>query len=181
ASAVRERLGQLLADLKALTERQREALVLRELFGLTYTEIGQTLGASEAAAMQTVFEARSALMVFGEGRAIDCEQIQRAMSDCDGNRLRTRRFRAHVRGCAGCREFEAALLARRRDLGLLFPPSVGAGGIAALLARALGLGVGGRRLAGALTLKGAALGAALLAGGGALVVASTEAGRSESR
>lgn len=180
-SAIRERLGQLLVDLKALTDRQREALVLRELCGLSYTEIAQTLGSSEAAAQQTVFEARSALQAFGEGRALDCERIQRAMSECDGMRLRTRRFRAHVRGCEGCRDFEAALLARRRDLGLLFPPGAGAGGVVAALARLLTLGGGGDRLAAALSLKGAAIGAALLAGGGALVVASSDSGLSNSR
>jgi RNA polymerase sigma factor (sigma-70 family) len=179
ASAIRERLGQLMADLKALTERQREALVLRELFGMTYREIAQTLGASEAAAQQTVFEARSALMVFGEGRAMACEQIQRAMSDCDGMSLRTRRFRAHVRGCPGCREFETSLAARRRDLGMLFPSSTGAGLLAGL-ARLLGFGGGADRLAAALGIKGAAIGAALLAGGGALIVASADTGRTAS-
>jgi len=179
ASAVRERLGQLMTDLKALTERQREALVLRELFGLSYTEIAQTLGASEAAAQQTVFEARSALMVFGEGRAMACEQIQRAMSECDGMRLRTRRFRAHIRGCDCCGEFETALLARRRDLGLLFPPSTGVGLLAGL-ARLLGFGGGADRLAAMLGFKGAAIGAALLAGGGALIVASSDSGRQNS-
>lgn len=170
AGEVRQRLGQLMADLRALTERQREALVLRELCGMQYAEIATSLGSSEAAAQQTVFEARSALAQFGEGRAMACEGVQRAMSECDGMRLRTRRVRAHLRGCECCKAFEASLLTRRRDLGLLFPPTGVAGGFIAALGRLLG--GGGEPLLAGLGLKGAAVGLAVLLGGGAVVVTS---------
>ena len=176
ATEVRQRLGQLMSDLRALTERQREALVLRELCGLDYPEIAQTLGSSEAAAQQTVFEARTALLQFGEGRALDCESVQRAMSDCDGMRLRTRRVRAHVRGCGCCASFEAALRTRRRDLGLLFPPTGAAGGVLAALARVFGGGGGGEPLLAGLGLKGVAVGLAALAGGGAVVAGTLSGG-----
>ena len=175
AGEVRRRLGQLMADLQALTGRQREALVLRELCGMGYAEIALTLHTSEAAAQQTVFEARSALAQFGEGRNLDCEVVQRAMSECDGMRLRTRKVRAHVRSCQCCASFEASLLARRRDLGLLFPPTGAACGIIAALGRLLG-GGGGEPLLAGLGLKGAVVGIAVLAGGGA-VVATSVAGR----
>lgn len=175
ATEVRQRLGQLMADLQALTDRQREALVLRELCGMEYAEIAQTLGSSQAAAQQTVFEARSALLQFGEGRALDCEGVQRAMSECDGMRLRTRKVRAHVRGCACCESFEASLLARRRDLGLLFPPTGAATGLLAALARFFG-GGGGEPLLAGLGLKGVAVGLAVLAGGGAVVATSVSGG-----
>lgn len=176
AGEIRRRLGQLMSDLRALTDRQREALVLRELCGLDYAEIAQTLGTSEGAAQQTVFEARSALQQFGEGRALDCEHVQRAMSDCDGMRLRTRRVRAHVRGCPRCREFETALRARRRDLGMLFPPTGAAGGVIAALARLLG-----EPLVAGLGIKGAAVGLAVLAGGGAVVATSVGGGERPNR
>ncbi|MCW2990072.1 MAG: sigma-70 family polymerase sigma factor, partial [Solirubrobacterales bacterium] len=169
AGEVRRRLGQLMADLQALTERQREALVLRELCGHDYAEIAATLGSSAAAAQQTVFEARSALQQFGEGRALDCEGIQRALSECDGMRLRARTVRAHLRGCESCRSFQSSLLARRRDLGLLFPPAGAAGGVLAALARILG-GGGGEPLLAGLGIKGAAIGLAVLAGGGAVTI-----------
>jgi RNA polymerase sigma factor (sigma-70 family) len=174
--AVRERLGQLLADLRALTERQRQALVLRELCGLTCQEIAATMECSEAAVHQTVFEARSALAQFGEGRDLDCEGVRRSLSECDGMRLRTRRVRAHLRGCDGCREFEAALLARRRDLRLLFPPGGGLSALGAALARLLGLGgrSGGRWLGGPLAgagIKAAVVGLAVVAAGGGGVAA----------
>jgi RNA polymerase sigma factor (sigma-70 family) len=167
-SAVRERLGQLMTDLQSLSERQRQALVLRELYDFSYAEIAATLGSTEAAAQQTVFEARSSLQHFDEGRAMACEGVQRAMSACDGMRLRTRVVRAHVRDCSACKEFETALRARRRDLGLLFPPVGGAGGVFALLARLVGAG-GGEPLVAGFGLKGVAVGLAVLAGGGAVV------------
>ena len=173
AVEIRHRLGELLSDLRALTERQREALVLRELSGLDYAQIAQTLGVSEAAAQQTVFEARSALQSFGEGRALACEGIQRALSDCDGMRLRTRTFRAHLRDCDGCRAFEIALRARRRDLGLLFPPTGAAGGLLATLGRLLG---NGDPIIAGLGLKGAVLGLVVLGGGGAVVATAVEGG-----
>lgn len=173
AVEIRRRLGELLSDLRALTERQREALVLRELSGLDYAEIAHAMGVTEAAAQQTVFEARSALQSFGEGRALACEGIQRALSDCDGMRLRTRTFRAHLRDCEGCRTFEVALRARRRDLGLLFPPTGAAGGLLATIGRLLG---NGEPIIAGLGLKGAVLGLVVLGGGGAVVATAVDGG-----
>src|SRR6476646_6936020 len=57
----RERLRHLVADLDQLPDRQRGALVMRELSGLSYDEIGTALSASPAAARQAVYEARVAL------------------------------------------------------------------------------------------------------------------------
>ena len=59
-AATRERLRGLIADLDELPERQREALVMRELGGLDFEEIGAALGTSPAVARQTLYEARPA-------------------------------------------------------------------------------------------------------------------------
>ncbi len=56
--AQRERLAELVGDLQQLSERQRGALVMRELSGMSYDEIGGVLDVSPAAARQSVFEAR---------------------------------------------------------------------------------------------------------------------------
>src|SRR6187200_1176041 len=56
--AQRERLSRLLADLRELPERQRSALVMRELGGLDYEQIGAAFESSPAVARQTVYEAR---------------------------------------------------------------------------------------------------------------------------
>lgn len=121
AAATRARLSQLLSDLHALPGRQRDALVLRELCGRSYASIAAELGTSEGAAQQAVFEARASLHEYGQGRDIACTEIQRAISDCEHRRLRSRRVRAHLRSCERCASFERALYARRRDFALLLP------------------------------------------------------------
>src|SRR5829696_7867993 len=56
--AEREELRLLQLDLADLPERQRAALVLRELNGLSHAEIGVVLETSAASVKQTIFEAR---------------------------------------------------------------------------------------------------------------------------
>jgi RNA polymerase sigma factor (sigma-70 family) len=120
--AVRERLRGLFLDLRQLPERQRSALVMRELNGLNYSEIAGALDTSEAAAKQVVYEARSALHELEEGRELACETVQRAISARDGRVLRGRKLRAHLRDCDGCRSFRQAIGRRQRDLSALAPP-----------------------------------------------------------
>jgi len=60
-AATRERLRRLLTDLKELPERQREVLVMRELAGLEFEQIGSALDTSGAVARQTLYEARQSL------------------------------------------------------------------------------------------------------------------------
>ncbi len=57
----REELRDLMDRLQALPERQRAALVMRELEGLSHEEIAAALGLSGGAARQTIFRARAAL------------------------------------------------------------------------------------------------------------------------
>ncbi len=148
----------LVADLKALPERQRAALLMRELSGLPIEEIAQALSVSPGAAKQTVFEARSSLHELAEGRAMECETVRRAISDGDGRVLRARRMRAHLRGCAGCRDFRALIDTRTADLRVLVPP-LPATAATAMLVRALAHGTGGGGHAGgAAAASGAALG-----------------------
>jgi RNA polymerase sigma factor (sigma-70 family) len=132
---LRTRLHDLLSDLRSLTERRRGALVMRELCGLSYTEIAGALGGTERGAMQTVFEARSALVQCEEGRSLDCMAVQRVLSDGDRRRVRARPLRAHLRCCATCHEFERALTARPRELDALVPAAAGAARPAAATAR----------------------------------------------
>ncbi len=60
-AAAREQLAALLDDMQNLTEYQRGALVMRELGGLTYDEIGSALETTPLAARQAVFVARRRL------------------------------------------------------------------------------------------------------------------------
>jgi RNA polymerase sigma factor (sigma-70 family) len=120
--AQRERLAMLVADLQELPVRQRAALLMRELSGLSIAEIAVALSISPGVAKQTLFEARASLHAFAEGRATQCEVVRRAISDGDGRALRGRAVRAHLRACAACEEFRALIDTRRVDLRALVPP-----------------------------------------------------------
>jgi RNA polymerase sigma factor (sigma-70 family) len=117
----RVRLAQLVDDLRGLPERQRGALVMRELSGLSYDEIALALGVSNEAARRAVFDARSALHEAVDGRATDCVNVRHCISDGDRRSLRGRRIRAHLRSCDDCASFQKAIGARSADLHMLGP------------------------------------------------------------
>jgi RNA polymerase sigma factor (sigma-70 family) len=128
--ATRERLRRLLTDLKELPERQREVLVMRELAGLGFEEIGSALSTSGAVARQTLYEARQSLRQMEEGREMSCETVARALSDGDGRITRRRDVRAHLRSCAQCQAFREELKNRQRDFAALSPlPALAAAGM----------------------------------------------------
>ena len=83
----RARLAMLVADLQALTARQRGALVMRELCGLSHEDIEAALGLDRGGAKQTIFEARRSLAAFSDGRAMSCDEVCRAISDGNGRIL----------------------------------------------------------------------------------------------
>jgi len=143
----RGRLVQLVDDLRTLPERQRGALVMRELNGLSYDEIGLALGLSNDAARRAVFDARNALHDAVDGRATACASVRHSISDGDRRSLRARGIRAHLRSCDDCASFQRSIAARRADLHASAPWVS-----SAAIFGALGGGVGGN---------------ALLAGGGA--------------
>jgi RNA polymerase sigma factor (sigma-70 family) len=119
ASLTRYRLDALLGDLRTLPERQRGALVMRELGGLEYAEIGDALEMSAVSARKHVFEARVALHDIADGRDADCGDIVRRISDGDGRVLRARSVRGHLRGCPSCSAFERGMRGRRATFGLI--------------------------------------------------------------
>ncbi|WP_026912641.1 RNA polymerase sigma factor [Patulibacter minatonensis] len=177
----RERLGHLRADLQDLPERQRGALVMRELSGLSHEEIGVALGTSARAVKQTIYEARKGLGDAAEGRAMDCDTVQRTLSDDDGRVVGTRRMRAHLRSCRSCRTFQGALAQRPKDLAALSPvvPLAGAAGLAALLkGGAAGGGIAGGAGAGVAGTAGAGVsggvGATAGVGGGLALAGATK-------
>jgi RNA polymerase sigma factor (sigma-70 family) len=129
-AATRERLRGLIADLKELPERQREVLVMRELSGLEFEEIGAALSTSGAVARQTLYEARQSLRQMEEGREMSCATVAKALSDGDGRVTRRRDVRAHLRACADCRAFRDEIKGRQHDFAALSPlPAVAAAGM----------------------------------------------------
>lgn len=156
SAETRERLRALIADLRELPERQRGALVMRELGGLGFEEIGLAFETSPAVARQTVYEARLGLAEMERGRAMECDEVRRKLSDGDRRVFRRRDVRAHLRDCRDCREFEAGIAGRRADLAAISPlPALAAAGLAkGVLGAAAGSATGGAA-AGAGTLGGA--------------------------
>jgi RNA polymerase sigma factor (sigma-70 family) len=170
-AGARERLRELFADLGELPERQRSTLVMRELAGLEFEEIGAAFGTSAAVARQTLYEARQSLRQMDEGREMSCETIRQAISDADGRVTRRRDIRAHLRDCGGCRAFRDDIARRRADFAAIAPlPLALATG---LLQGVLG-GAGGSAAAGGVAAGGAAAGSA--AGGGLTATVGTGAG-----
>jgi RNA polymerase sigma factor (sigma-70 family) len=133
ALARRERLAELVVDLRTLPERQRAALIMRELSGLGYEEIAGALEVTPGAVRQLVFEARSTLHEFARGRDVACSSVQRSLSDGDRRRRRGRGVRAHLRACNECRAFDLAITRRSDDLAAL-PPLILEGTAAAVVA-----------------------------------------------
>jgi RNA polymerase sigma factor (sigma-70 family) len=165
----RERLGRLIEDLGELPERQRSALVMRELGDLEFTEVGAALETSSAAARQAVYEARVSLRQMESGREMSCEKVIWELSEADGRVTRRREIQAHLRTCAECRAFRDSIVRRRGELGAIAPLPAAAS--AALLQGVLGAGsgaVGGGLAAGA----GAGAGKALLGSTAAKTVAT---------
>jgi len=129
-AAARERLRRLLADMKELPDRQREVLVMREMAGLNFEEIGSALDTSGAVARQTLYEARQSLRQMEEGREMSCATVTKALSDGDGRVTRRRDVRAHLRSCAHCQAFREEIKSRQHDLAALAPlPALAAAGM----------------------------------------------------
>lgn len=158
--AVKQRLKELVADLRELPDSQRSALVMHELSGLRYREVAAALDTSEPHARQLVYEARTALHDLAEGRAMECDNVRRTISDGDRRVLRGRRIRSHLRTCSDCATFEQLIRGRKRDLAAIAPPlpAILAAGV---LHKVLGVGSAGSGAAAAASSGGAGFASAL--------------------
>lgn len=189
----RERLRGLISDLDLLTERQRAALVMRELNGLEFAEIAAAIETSPDGAKQSVYEARLALHDLERGREMSCEEICGRISADDRRRLQARVVRAHLKSCADCRAFAAQLDTRRHQLGLIAPPLAapaalsilhgiigggGGGGTAVLAGGGTGVGVG---IGGGFVAKAAVLALVVAGAGGIAIEAHNSGARGDSR
>ena len=108
AVAAKQELDNLCGAFGGLSETHHEILVLRELEGLSYREIGDRMGMSRPAVESTLFRARRRLteeydeLVSGAR----CLRIQSLIATAVGSRLGTResrRLSRHVAYCQPCR------------------------------------------------------------------------------
>jgi RNA polymerase sigma factor (sigma-70 family) len=111
AEDIRRALGHLAFN-------QRAALVMRELEGRTYAEIGEILELSPRAVETLIFRARRALREQLES-SLTCGEAELAISrQLDGRLGRTEKgaLRAHLRECATCAAFARRQRAQRSAL-----------------------------------------------------------------
>lgn len=100
--AQREELDATIRDVARLSERQRCALLLREMWGLSYEEIGGELEVTPAQAKSLISEARQVLAERRAGRELDCHTFALLLAQAR-HPHRSHRLQAHVEGCSRCK------------------------------------------------------------------------------
>ena len=110
---LRDRARAALRDLAGLSERQRDAVVLRDLNGLEGEELARALHTDTRRASWLLTDARRSLAEVRSGRGLSCEATRHAL---ETSRIRTRAVRAHIAGCSECDGFARRRVARRVHL-----------------------------------------------------------------
>lgn len=96
---IREQLHSLLADLHRLSQRQRSAIVLRELCGLSSGQLAEQFDTTPQRASGLVADARRTLTQRRSGRLLDCEDVLEQLEQGAG---RAGGLRAHLDICESC-------------------------------------------------------------------------------
>jgi RNA polymerase sigma factor (sigma-70 family) len=129
----KQRLDDLCGAFGGLSETHHQILVLRELEGLSYREIGERLGMSRPAVESTLFRARRRLTEeydeLVSGRR--CERVQAIITSAAEGMLGARdrrKLARHTATCQACRRH-----ARHAGLGDVEAPTTGRGKLAAFL------------------------------------------------
>ncbi len=117
----REEIRDMLAGLRELPEKQRTALVLAEVHGLSQAEIGAVLQARAEQVKAYVYQARSNLLAERVARQTDCAEIREELATAHGPALLRTRLRRHLRSCDSCRAFADGVKRQNGHLGVLVP------------------------------------------------------------
>ena len=124
AAVLSERLELIRIGLEALPEQGRAALLLRELAGLPYSEIGQVLDTSEGNVKVMIFRARSSLHELAEAAELECDGVRVTLSaagDGEGSRGARARANLHTAHCRSCRGFVRSIESQRAAVAVLIP------------------------------------------------------------
>jgi RNA polymerase sigma factor (sigma-70 family) len=126
AVAVKQDLDNLCGAFGGLSETHHEILVLRELEGLSYQEIGQRMGMSRPAVESTLFRARRRLTEEYDDivSGARCLRITEIIGTAVESQLGTRDARRLARHLAHCQSCRREALAAGLDRGLFTRPSV---------------------------------------------------------
>jgi RNA polymerase sigma factor (sigma-70 family) len=160
----REDLRRLIADVRALPEQQRSALLMREMEGLSYADLAEALGVTVPAIKSLLVRARVGLVEAIEARDTACVEIRTDIAAAFDRGVRASgRSRKHLRECAGCRDYRTALRGVEKQLNGLAPAS----GPLTAIAKILGIGgaSSGAAAGGGVAVLGGGAGAGAAAGG----------------
>ncbi len=118
---VHEEMASMIGGIRELPEKQRAALVLAEVHGMSHAEIGSVLGVRPEQVKAYVFQARSNLLSDRHAREVDCREVREELATSHGL-VRTRaRLRRHLRACDGCRAYANGVERQHRQLASLLP------------------------------------------------------------
>jgi RNA polymerase sigma factor (sigma-70 family) len=169
----REEFRRLLADVKHLPETQRTALLLREVDGMSYEEIAQSMETTVPSVKSLLVRARITLAEASQARLLTCGEVQLELAEAaEGLRKASGPVRQHVRDCETCDDFRAQLRNDSKALAALAPLGVLALAKEAVLAKVAGIFGGGTSTAGG----GAAAGGAGAGAAGGAAGAGAAAG-----
>ncbi|MBE2318074.1 sigma-70 family RNA polymerase sigma factor [Solirubrobacter sp. CPCC 204708] len=126
AVAAKQDLDSLCGAFGGLSETHHEILVLRELEGLSYAEIGRRMGMSRPAVESTLFRARRRLTEEYDDivSGARCQRIQGIIVSAAQSRLGTRDTRRLARHLSHCQPCRREALAAGVDRELFARPSV---------------------------------------------------------
>ncbi|HEX8977933.1 MAG TPA: RNA polymerase sigma factor [Solirubrobacteraceae bacterium] len=155
----RDALRRLISDVQQLPGQQRSALLMRELSGMSYSDVSGALGVTVPAVKSLLVRARVGLAQASEARDTACSEIRADLILAHDRGVRSSGLaRRHLRECPSCREFRTEVRGVSRQLAAL-APTLGPLGV---IANLLGLGGGG---------GGVATGGGAAATGGSIVTA----------
>ena len=170
ATERRQQLRDVVADLAALPDRQRDVLLRREIDGFSHEQVAQEFGITVAASKKLVNRARENLVKTAEARDESCAVVRRDLLRAhDQQRRASAHAYRHLATCQDCRAYRAALGSTREQIVAALSPIPVLGAIATFLS---GLGGGSVTAKAATTavvtaaVAGGALGVAQITGPG---------------
>jgi RNA polymerase sigma factor (sigma-70 family) len=127
-SAGQAELAVVLDGIRELPEGQRMALLMRELGGHSYSEIAEFLETDEEAVKGLIARARVGLRTYREATEMPCASARSTIAAEPDGRRYDKTVRRHLRTCASCRSYRAALRDDAKALRAALP--LPAGGVA---------------------------------------------------
>ncbi len=122
-----EEVRSIVKDVRQLPERQRAALVLAEVDGLSHGEIATVLGVRAEQVKAYMYQARANLISERRAREADCLEIRQELAAARGAAIRRARIRRHTRSCVACRAYADSVKRQHHKLTALLPitPTLG--------------------------------------------------------